>query len=79
MTSVVEDFEFIAKRVSEIRSARYHELGVSPPAPPEQPQSVPQDDASAASGPGGLRSSPSYEHLAVEISPTDDWDCCLSG
>ncbi len=42
-----EDFDFIAKRASEIRMARYHELGVSPPAGPAQPQPPTQQAAPA--------------------------------
>jgi len=77
MASVVEDFEFIAQRVSGIRAAHYHELGVSPPASPEQPRSPTQEDVPAATGDGGFKYAPGFEHLAGGTSPIDDWDCCF--
>ena len=40
MPSVVDDFGSIARRVGEIRSARWHELGVSPPVVSNTPQSI---------------------------------------
>jgi hypothetical protein len=64
MASVVEDFTFIAQRVHEIRAARYHELGVSPPAFPEQPQETTEPSAPAQSQCGGFRYAPGFEHLA---------------
>lgn len=39
MQSVIVDFAFIAKRLAEIRTARYQELGVSQPTTPKQSQS----------------------------------------
>ena len=78
MPSVIEDFDFIAKRASEIRMARYHELGVSPPAAPAQPQPSTQQAAPAPKCCDGLRYAPGFENLAGEVPPpTDDWDCCF--
>jgi hypothetical protein len=77
LPSVIEDFAFIAKRVSEIRAARYHELGVSPPASPEQPNPLAQENYSAASDNGGFKYARGFEHLAAGTTPGDDWDCCF--
>ncbi len=75
MPSVVDDFECIARRAREIRSARWHELGVSPPVVQNTQQSVarPEDilgrqdsHQPAASG-----------HLVGETTHSDDWGCCL--
>jgi hypothetical protein len=60
MPSIVDDFAFIAKRVQEIRAARYLELGVSSPNPPEPPPRVATDTATG----GGFRYAPGFEHLA---------------
>ena len=79
MPSLIEDFDYIARRASEIRAARYQELGVSPPATSEQP---PHDDERTAPAPqsgGGFQYAPGYEHLAAQSAPIDDWGCCLPG
>jgi hypothetical protein len=60
MPSVVDDFAFIAKRVREIRAARYEELGVTSPNPPDPPQPVARETATV----GGFRYAPGFEHLA---------------
>lgn len=78
MASVVEEFSFIAKRASEIRAARYHELGVSPPTSSEQPQAPAQDASPAPTNSGGFKYAPGFEHLGAEPSPVDDWGCCPS-
>ncbi len=65
MPSVVDDFAFIAKRVHEIRAARYQELGVSPPSPPDPPQPAAKQTATI----GGFRYAPGFEHLAE--TPSD--------
>ena len=65
MSSVVEDFSFIAKRAHEIRLARYQELGVSPPSSPEPIQKVASQPAPVQSRCGGFRYAPGFEHLAV--------------
>ncbi len=39
MPSLIEDFEFIAKRADEIRAAHSRDLGLSSPAVPEPPPS----------------------------------------
>jgi hypothetical protein len=78
MPSVIEDFDFIAKRASEIRMARYHELGVSPPVAPAQPQPPKQQTAPALKYCDGFRYAPGFEHLAGKAPPPpDDWDCCF--
>jgi hypothetical protein len=77
MPSVIEDFEFIAKRASEIRAARYHELGVSPPPSLPQEQPPPEETATAPKCCDGFRYAPGFERLAGTSSrQTDDWDCC---
>ncbi len=65
MPSVVDDFAFIAKRVQEIRAARYQELGVSSPVQPDPPQPVAKQTATGS----GFRYAPGFEHLAE--SPPD--------
>jgi hypothetical protein len=60
MPSVIDDFAFIAKRAQEIRAARYQELGVSSPNPPDPPQSVVSETATNS----GFRYAPGFEHLA---------------
>jgi hypothetical protein len=60
MPSVVDDFAFIAKRVQEIRAARYQELGVSSPNKADLPQPVAKEPA----GGGGFRYAPGFEYLA---------------
>jgi hypothetical protein len=77
MPSVIEDFDFIAKRASEIRAARYHELGVSPPGSAARPQPPAQQDASAPKCCDGFRYAPGFEHLSGKPAPVDDWDCCF--
>ena len=73
MPSVIEDFDFIAKRASEIRMARYHELGVSPPAAAAQQQPATQQAAPAPKCCDGFRYAPGFEHLVGESPPqTDD-------
>jgi hypothetical protein len=65
MPSIVDDFAFIAKRVHEIRAARYQELGVSSPNPSAPPQPAAKEATSAC----GFRYAPGFEHLAE--SPRD--------
>jgi len=60
MPSVVDDFAFIAKRVHEIRAARYQELGVSSPSPPDPPRPIAEQSPAG----GGFRYAPGFEHLA---------------
>ena len=60
MPSVVDDFAFIAKRVREIRAARYQELGVASPNPPDPPQPVASETATV----GGFRYAAGFGHLA---------------
>ena len=77
MPSVVEDFAFIAKRAHEIRAARYHELGVSPPSSPQPPpHPVEETTLAAQASAGGFRYAPGFEHLA-HPQPIDD-GCGLS-
>jgi hypothetical protein len=64
MSSLVEDFAFIAKRAHEIRTARYLELGVSPPSSPEPLQQGANRPAPAQGPSGGFRYAPGFEHLA---------------
>jgi hypothetical protein len=68
MPSIVEDFSFIAKRVHEIRAARYHELGVSPPVSSEQSQPSVRQEPLAPTTPG-------FE--PATSPPVDDWDRCF--
>ena len=78
MPSVIEDFDFIAKRASEIRMARYHELGVSPPTAPAQSQPPTQQAAPAPKCCDGFRYAPGFECLAEESPPQiDDGGCCF--
>lgn len=77
MPSAVDDFAFIAKRVAEIRTARYQELGVSPPALPEQPPDPAPEPAAATSSGSGFRYAPGFEHLAGERASTDNGACRL--
>jgi hypothetical protein len=79
MPSVVEDFAYIAKRVAEIRTARYQELGVSPPTTPERPQAPARQSAAEPSNGGGFRYAPGFEYLAGEGVSVDDWDCSVAG
>jgi hypothetical protein len=77
MSSVIEDFDFIARRASEIRAARYHELGVSPPTSAPQAQPPTQESAPGPKCCDGFKYAPGFGHLAGASSPqTDDWDCC---
>lgn len=71
MPSVIEDFDFIAKRAHEIRMARYHELGVSPPAVPTQRKPATQPAAPSPKCCDGFRYAPGFEHLAGEAHPSD--------
>jgi hypothetical protein len=64
MPSLIEDFEYIARRASEIRAARYRELGVSPPSPPKQPAPEVQEGAAPPECGDGFRYAPGFEHLA---------------
>ena len=68
MASAVEDFECIARRVKEIRMARYHELGVSPP-PSEPPQPRVSQAASEANDCDGFRYAPGFAPLDVDTTP----------
>jgi hypothetical protein len=76
MPSLVDDFDFIARRASEIRAAHYQELGVSPPGSP-QSQPPAQQDAPAPKCSDGFRYAPGFEHLDGKSSPIDDWGCCF--
>ena len=69
MPSAVEDFAFIAKRAAEIRAARNHELGVSPPMPVEEIPASTQAPASDTPRTGGFKYAPGYEYLAGDCSP----------
>ena len=66
MASVIEDFEFIAKRVAEIRAARYQELGMSAPAAAGDARSPAPASAPAQPYCGGFKYAPGFEHLADE-------------
>lgn len=72
MPSLIEDFAYIAKRAGEIRAARYRELGVSPPVPPERPVPEAQEGAAAPGCCDGFRYAPGFEHLARETPTTRD-------
>jgi hypothetical protein len=69
MSSVIEDFNFIARRASEIRAARYHELGVSPPTSAPQAQPPTQEAAPARKCCDGFKYAPGFGHLAGASSP----------
>jgi hypothetical protein len=75
MPSIVEDFSFIAKRVHEIRAARYHELGVSPPVSSEQSQPSVRQEPLAPTNCDGFRYAPGFE--PATSPPVDDWDRCF--
>ena len=68
MPSAVDDFTFIAKRAAEIRAARYHELGVSPPWPAVEPPPATQPATSASPDTGGFKYAPGFEHCASDRS-----------
>ena len=72
MPSVIEDFNFIAQRAREIRMARYHELGVSPPAAPAQPRPAMQQATPEPKCCDGFRYAPGFEHLAGESTRQTD-------
>jgi hypothetical protein len=64
MPSAIEDFDFIARRAREIRAARYLELGVSPPASPEEAQAPVPQAVPAPERPCGFKYAHGFEHLA---------------
>ncbi len=78
MPSIVEEFEFIARRANEIRAARYHELGVSPPESAGRSRPPIEQAARSPDHRGGFRYAPGFEHLAEAPPSPDEWDCCLS-
>jgi hypothetical protein len=77
MPSVVDDFSFIARRVKEIRTARYNELGVSPPASSGQLQPSVQQATPTPTNCGGFKYAPGFEPQTAKSPVIDDWDCCL--
>ena len=74
MPSVVDDFEFIARRAGEIRSARWHELGVSPPVVSNTPQSIVPPESTEESQGSHQAAAPGT--LIGETTLSDDWGCC---
>ena len=76
MPSIIEDFDYIARRVHEIRAARYHELGVSPPASSGPTQPPVEPDLPAPTTCDGFKYAPGFEPQAS--SPVDEWDCCFA-